>query len=50
MKKVLIIVLIPSVILLALGVAAFHYIKSKMPNGDGNNDIIEASLMGVNAL
>ena len=41
MKKVLTIVLILSVILLVLGVAAFQYIKSMMPNGDGNNDIVE---------
>lgn len=41
MKKVLKIVLILAVILLVLGVAAFHYIKSMMPSGDGNNDIVE---------
>ena len=41
MKKVLKIVLILAVILLALGIAAFHYIKSVMPSGNGNNDIIE---------
>ena len=41
MKKVVKIVLILAVILLVLGVAAFFYIKSMMPNGDGNNDIVE---------
>ena len=40
MKKVLKIVLILAVILLVLGIAAF-YIKSMMPSGDGNNDIVE---------
>ncbi len=41
MKKVLKILLILAVILLVLGIAAFQYIKSMMPNGDGNNDIVE---------
>ena len=41
MKRVLKIVLILAVILLVLGIAAFQYIKSMMPNGDGNNDIVE---------
>ena len=41
MKKVLKIVLILLGILLMLGVAAFQYIKSMMPGGDGNNDIVE---------
>ena len=41
MKKVLKIVLILAAILLVLGVAVFQYIKSMMPNGDGNNDIVE---------
>ena len=41
MKKVLTIVLILAAILLAIGIAAFYYIKSMMPNGDGNNDIVE---------
>lgn len=41
MKKVLKTVLILAVILLMLGVSAFQYIKSMMPNGDGNNDIVE---------
>lgn len=41
MKKVLTIVLILSVILLVLGAAAVQYVKSMMPGGDGNNDIVE---------
>ena len=41
MRKVLKIVLILAVILLVLGIAAFHYIKSVMPSGNGNNDIVE---------
>jgi len=41
MKKVLTTVLILSVILLVLGVAAVQYVKSMMPGGDGNNDIVE---------
>lgn len=41
MKKVLTIVLILSVILLVLGAAAVQYVKSIMPGGDGNNDIVE---------
>ena len=41
MKKVLRIVLILLGILLVLGIAAFHYIKSIMPSGDGNNDTVE---------
>ncbi len=41
MKKVMKIVLILLAVLLALGVAAFFYIKSMMPSGDGNNDIVE---------
>ncbi len=41
MKKVLKTVLILAVILLVLGVAAFYNIKSMMPSGDGNNDIVE---------
>ena len=43
MKKVLVIVLILAVILLVLGIAAFYYIKSIMPSGDGNNDIVRNS-------
>ena len=35
------IVLILSVILLVLGAAAVQYVKSMMPGGDGNNDIVE---------
>lgn len=42
MKKVLKIVLILLAILLVLGVAVFYYIKSMMPGGDGNNDIVES--------
>ena len=41
MKKVIKIVLILLAVLLALGVAAFLYIKSMLPSGDGNNDIVE---------
>ncbi len=41
MKKMLKIGLILTVILLVLGAAAFCYIKSMMPGGDGNNDITE---------
>ena len=41
MKKVLKIVLILAGILLVLGIAAFYYVKSLMPSGDGNNDIVE---------
>ncbi len=41
MKKVLTIVLILAVILLVLGAAAVQYVKSMMPGGDGNNDIVE---------
>lgn len=41
MKKVLTIVLILSVILLVLGAAAVQYVKSMMPGGDRNNDIVE---------
>ena len=41
MKKAVKIVLILAGILLVLGIAAFYYIKSMMPNGDGNNDIVE---------
>ncbi len=42
MKKVLKIIWILVVILLALGIAVFYYIKSMMPGGDGNNDIVES--------
>ena len=41
MKKAIKIVLILAGILLVLGIAAFYYIKSMMPSGDGNNDIVE---------
>ena len=41
MKKALIIVLVLAVILLALGIAAFHTVKSMMPGGDGSSDIVE---------
>ncbi len=41
MKKVMKIVLILSVIILSLGITAFFYIKSMLPDGDGNNDIVE---------
>ena len=41
MKKVMKIGLILSAIILALGVAAFFYIKSMLPGGDGNNDIVD---------
>ena len=42
MKKAVKIVLILAGILLVLGIAAFYYIKSMMPSGDGNNDIVES--------
>ena len=45
MKKVIKIVLILLAVLLALGVAAFLYIKSMLPSGDGNNDIVEGYYM-----
>ena len=41
MKKVMKIVLILLAVILLLGIAAFYYIKSILPNGDGNNDIVE---------
>ena len=41
MKKVMKIVLILLAVILLLGIAAFYYIKSMLPNGDGNNDIVE---------
>ena len=41
MKKVMKIVLILLAVLLVLGVAAFFYIKSMLPSGNGNNDIVE---------
>ena len=41
MKKLLKIVLILLGVLLVLGIAAFYYIKSMLPSGNGNNDIVE---------
>ena len=41
MKKVLKIMLILLGVLVIMGIAAFYYIKSMMPSGDGNNDIVE---------
>ena len=41
MKKVLKIVSILLGILLVLGIAAFYYIKSMLPSGNGNNDIVK---------
>ena len=41
MKKAVKVILILGVILLVLGVAAFYYIKSMLPSGNGNNDIGE---------
>ena len=41
MKKAVKVILILAVILLVLGIAAFYYIKSIMPSGDGNNDSVE---------
>ena len=41
MKKAMKIVLFLLVILLVLGIAAFSYIRSMLPSGDGNNDIVE---------
>ena len=41
MKKAVKVILILAVILLVLGIAAFYYIKSIMPSGDGSNDIVE---------
>lgn len=41
MKKVLKIMLILLGVLVITGIAAFYYIKSMMPSGDGNNDIVE---------
>ena len=50
MKKVLKIVLIPAVLLLVLGIAVFAYIKSMMPSGDGNNDIVEGYYRSSNPM
>ena len=41
MKKVMKIVLILLGVIFILGIAAFLYIKSMLPNGGGNNDITE---------
>lgn len=41
MKKAMKIVLFLLVVLLVLGIAAFSYIRSMLPSGDGNNDIVE---------
>lgn len=41
MRKVMKIVLILLGVILILLIAGFFYIKSKLPNGDGNNDITE---------
>ncbi|MBR6119036.1 MAG: hypothetical protein IKQ04_01820 [Oscillospiraceae bacterium] len=41
MKKVMKIMLILLGVLVIIGIAAFYYIKSMMPNGGGNNDITE---------
>lgn len=41
MKKLLIALLIVVIVLAGVGVAGYLYIKSMMPNGDGNNDIVE---------
>ena len=41
MSKAMKIVLILLGIILVVVIAAFLYIKSMMPNGDGNNDITE---------
>ena len=41
MKKVMKIVLILLGVILILLIVVFFYIKSKLPNGDGNNDITE---------
>lgn len=41
MKKAMKIVLFLLVVLLVLGIAAFYYIRSMLPSGDGNNDIVE---------
>ena len=41
MKKAMKIVLFLLVVLLVLGIAAFYYIRSIFPGGDGNNDVVE---------
>ena len=41
MKKAMKIVLFMLVVLLVLGIAASSYIRSMLPSGDGNNDVVE---------
>lgn len=41
MKKLLIVFLIVMIALAGAGIAGYLYIKTMMPNGDGNNDIVE---------
>ena len=41
MKKLLIGLLVVLIILAGVGIGGYLYIKSMMPNGDGNNDIVE---------
>ena len=41
MKKLLIVLLVVLIVLAGAGIGGFLYIKSMMPNGDGNNDIVE---------
>ncbi len=41
MNKVMKIALILLTVILVLGIAVFFYIKSMLPSGDGNNDIVE---------
>lgn len=41
MKKAMKIVLFLLVVLLVLGIAAFYYIRSIFPSGDGNNDVVD---------
>ena len=41
MKKLLIVLLVVLIALAGAGIGGYLYIKSMMPNGDGNNDIVE---------
>lgn len=41
MKKLLIGLLVVLIVLAGVGIGGYLYIKSMMPNGDGNNDIVE---------
>lgn len=41
MKKVMKTILILLAVIFILGITAFFYIKSMLPSGDGNNDIVE---------